>query len=132
MTIQYKCDTAQGKCYVKKHMPDWDILRGCFPRNIRPTDIDGAVEINGHILFLEWKGKGASLTHGQQIMFCMMTKHAPKQQVLIIYGEPGHPEEFQVIQSGKSRFREKCTLEVLRWHCEMWGQWADGRGEDAA
>ena len=46
---------------------DWSAF---FPRtflfgDIRPTDIDGFVEINGHHLFLEHKGNGVPIKDGQ-------------------------------------------------------------------
>jgi hypothetical protein len=52
-------------CYYEQ-LPDWDDLIECFPRSIRPTDVDGLVEINGNALFLEEKGPGVSLHEGQR------------------------------------------------------------------
>lgn len=55
---------CQG-CYVQK-LPSWDDLIEAFPRSIRPTDIDGMVEINGHILVLEEKCFGKGPDEGQR------------------------------------------------------------------
>jgi hypothetical protein len=51
-------------------LPDWAILEGCFGSGqIRPTDIDGAVERGGCVLFLEHKGAKATVKTGQRITF---------------------------------------------------------------
>ena len=61
--FRYNCD--ERSCYYKQ-LPKWDDLIGCFPRGIRPTDVDGMVEINGNFLFLEEKGAGVPLPPGQR------------------------------------------------------------------
>ncbi len=48
---------------------DWNFLNKCFPRDIRPTDIDGFVEINGCGLILEHKQQGQDIPHGQELLF---------------------------------------------------------------
>lgn len=123
MTIRHKC--GPGSCYKELYLPDWGILDGCFPRDIKPSDIDGVVEINGHLLFLEWKKPPASLTTGQRRMFERQTLRARRQQVLVIYGELGKPARLELIQHGKTRFNQPCDMEFLRWHCEHWAQYAD-------
>jgi hypothetical protein len=60
--FRYDCST--GGCYVA-NLPSWDDMLACFPRGIRPTDVDGMVEINGHVLILEEKQAGVALQHGQ-------------------------------------------------------------------
>jgi hypothetical protein len=56
-------------------LPDWAFFDGCFgTTRIRPTDIDGCVERNGKILFLEHKGPGAKLSEGQRRLFRAMQK----------------------------------------------------------
>lgn len=44
---------------------NWRPLRGCFPRGIEPTDIDGWVEIGGYFLVLEGKAPGVPVKEGQ-------------------------------------------------------------------
>ncbi len=125
MTLQHKC-TRQTGCYKEKFLPDWGILDGCFPRNIKPSDIDGVIEINGHVLFLEWKPKDKPLSNGQRRMFLTMTRDAPKQQVFIVYGDKDVPFEIELIQHGERKFRQPCDLGLLRWLCAQWGIVADG------
>ena len=88
MSIRWDC-TKSG-CYKDKCIPDWGFLDGAFPRGIRPTDVDGAVEIDGRFLFLEWKnisssGSG-SLGTGQRIFFEQLTKLSPRITVFLLYG----------------------------------------------
>lgn len=61
--FRYSC--AKG-CYIEQ-LPDWDDLIPCFPRKIRPTDIDGMVEINNRFLFLEEKRAGVGPDDGQRL-----------------------------------------------------------------
>jgi len=126
MTIRYQCDTRCGRCYAQDHMPDWSILDGCFPSRIRPSDIDGAVEINGRVLFLEWKGRDAPLTRGQERMFLTMTRDAPTQQVLVVFGEKGRPERAILFYRGTRAYRPRATLDWLRWYCSEWARRAQG------
>lgn len=129
MTIHYQCDRPPGgRCYVNEHMPDWSLLQGCFPPGVRPTDVDGAVELRGHVLFLEWKGANAPLTRGQEIMFETMTRDAPKQRVLVLFGEKGSPKRASLFYRGKRRTRE-CDISWLRSYCKGWAAMATGQGQ---
>lgn len=124
MTLHHQCN--RDGCY-KDRLPDWGILDGCFPRGIRPSDVDGVVELNEHLLMLEWKPRNGSLTRGQLLMFQNVTRGSPKVQCLVIYGDLGVPAEIELYQRGKRRFRQACDLEFLRWFCQQWGVFAESR-----
>lgn len=124
MTLRHQC--SLNGCY-KERLPDWGILDGCFPRGIRPSDVDGIVELNEHVLMLEWKPKLGSLTRGQLFMFQNMTRGSPKVQVLVIYGDKDTPAEIELYQNGTARFRQACDVEFLRWFCQQWGLFAESR-----
>lgn len=129
MTLRHRCE--QHGCYKDK-LPDWSILDGCFPRGIRPSDIDGIVELNEHALLLEWKPRDGVLTKGQRLLFQNLTRGSPKVQALIVYGDPSVPSEIELIQRGQRRFRQRCELEFLRWFCEQWSVFAErtkGQGQ---
>lgn len=51
-------------CYHEQ-LPNWDDLIECFPAGIKPTDIDGLVELNRNFLFLEQKSPGKGIDTGQ-------------------------------------------------------------------
>lgn len=125
MTIRYQCDSSRGKCYVKEHMPDWSVLNGCFPPDVRPTDVDGAVELRGHVLFIEWKGIDAPLKRGQQRMFENMTRDAPKQRVLVLFGERNQPKRAVLFIGGKRRNRQ-CDIAWVKRYCAHWTEMATG------
>jgi len=48
---------------------NWAPLNPCFPRSVRPTDIDGWVELGGYFLVLEGKAPGVPLKEGQRLSF---------------------------------------------------------------
>jgi hypothetical protein len=48
--LRHEC--LRDGCFQDR-LPSWDWMAGCFPRGIMPTDLDGVVEINGHVLFID-------------------------------------------------------------------------------
>ena len=71
--LRHVCSDAT--CYLDL-LPWWDDIVDCFdspnkPRHqrIRPTDVDGMVEINGRFLFLEEKGAGVPIPAGQGLAY---------------------------------------------------------------
>mgnify|MGYP001613461441 CR=1 FL=1 len=123
MTMRWDCH-AQG-CYLK-YLPDWGFLDGCFPRKIEPSDIDGCVELNGRLLFLEWKRAGATLKTGQRKMFEAATRHG-NIAVFVIFGDPltNAVKSLQEIHMGKVKNMKPCGNGDLRKRCEKWAQWAE-------
>lgn len=92
--FRHKCD-AKG-CYYDL-LPSWDDLIDCFPRRIRPTDIDGMVEINDRFLFMEQKGFGAGPDNGQRIA---LLKLARRKGITVLFFRPaavGQDDKLEVL-----------------------------------
>lgn len=89
--FRHKC--ASSGCYVDS-LPCWDDLIECFPRKIRPTDVDGFVEINGNFLFLEEKQKGAGPDEGQRRAMKLL---ASLPGVTVAFFRPGNASDFEVL-----------------------------------
>ena len=91
----------------------------CFGGKIRIGDIDGAVERNGHILWLEWK-RGAVInafekTHYAQLrMAKQFTQNSPLQTFVFVIGDPieMNVERFRIVKNG-----------------DWWRDWLDGGTE---
>jgi hypothetical protein len=102
---------------------DWAVLDGCFgPGKIKPTDIDGMVERNGHFLYLETKGPGVPLKMGQEIAIKNRVRDGVSTYV-VIWGNPGVPEKMQVFhpaQFKRPAVVEDCDLAMLRSACQNW------------
>lgn len=90
--FRHKCQ-AKG-CYVAG-LPCWDELIECFPRGIKPTDVDGYVEINGRVLFLEEKGAGVFFEQPGQ--FPAMKLLASLPGVTVVYFRPGATTDYEVL-----------------------------------
>ena len=88
----FRHDCADG-CYVE-NLPSWDDLIECFPRRIRPTDIDGFVEINDHLLFLEEKCAGRGPDPGQRKALAAL---ATRPRVTTVFFRPGSASELEVL-----------------------------------
>lgn len=80
-------------CYIEQ-LPCWDSLIECFPRNIRPTDVDGFVEINGHFLFLEEKGPGVAIDNGQRIALQKLSRYPG---ITVAFFRPGRVSDLEVL-----------------------------------
>ena len=78
----FRHNCSKSGCYTLG-LPCWDELITCFPRGIKPMDIDGYVEINGHYLFLEQKGKGAPLYQPGQGDALRMLARLPEVTVVV-------------------------------------------------
>lgn len=86
-------DCTRDGCLQLK-LEDWSDVNDCFPGAIRPTDIDGMVEINGRVLFLEQKKPGVSIPAGQSRAFRELSK---KQQVTVVAIRAGVETELQML-----------------------------------
>jgi hypothetical protein len=112
---------------------DWKILDGCFPRGIRPTDIDGWVELCGYFLVLEGKGPGVPVPEGQRRAFNRM--HRWNQiipglfTIIVIWGDAatGCIEELQFWPSAPIKIAFNGNTETLRSYVTAWADSAEAR-----
>jgi hypothetical protein len=91
--------------------PKLHFFDDCFAGNIRMGDIDGAVERNGHILWLEWKRGGVIDSFEQQhraqiILAKAFTRNSEKQSFVFVLGDPVAMtvSRFRVIHNGQWRW----------------------------
>ena len=70
--MRWKCD--RRGCFADRKLLKFDKLAPFFSGNISPTDLDGATEINGYLLIVEWKESPMPLSAGQRIAFENMTR----------------------------------------------------------
>jgi hypothetical protein len=109
------------KLYMDTHW-DWACLDGCFGSGIRPSDVDGIVEVNGHFLLMETKSPSAHLSIGQRRMFL-----AFPGLVIVVWGEPGAPKEMLVLDHGDEvRPLGTATLDDFRKRVRAWFLYANG------
>ena len=117
----------------KQRGMEWRFLSGCFDHKIMPTDIDGVVERNGLYLVFEEKQLGVDLSSGQKRMLEDLNRNHG-MTVFIIWGDTAIPcvEEMSiwrpygrvnVYQEGRQKIR--ADIELLRYKCRQWFEWAD-------
>jgi hypothetical protein len=117
-------DCATHGC-LQASLPMWDWIISCFPRGIRPTDIDGMVEINGHVLFIEQKRAGATLPSGQRRGLLAMSR---KPQVTVLFlRETADTDWFEVLvlADGKGDGFQLRDSQYVRGWLMTWAQMAD-------
>jgi hypothetical protein len=106
---------------------DWQILDGCFGnRGISPTDLDGAVERNKHLLVLETKSPGVEVPKGQEILFKSLVETA-KAKVVVVWGRRNQPERARLYDSfhPDGMDIDDVDLPRLRSYVTRWFEWAD-------
>lgn len=134
--IRHSC-RVRG-CYLDGPCPNWGVLNGCFPGRIRPSDIDGFVEIAGAFLWLEYKGAGSHLSSAQLRALRALPAqnkalgwNAHTLVVVTLRAEGGG-----VISVDTGHRREVTTHRVgvegpLRQICTSWAYWARHRSRRA-
>jgi len=126
--LRHDCG-GQG-CYLEQQT-DWLDIINQFPRGIRPTDIDGMVEINSHFLFLEEKGQGKSLDTGQRLAFKRLSCN-PNTTVLVFRPGTTADVEAMVWENGETVGFKPCTRrQFLRW-IQRWAIHADAEERPAS
>ncbi len=89
--LRHSCQRSGS--YIDR-LPCWDDLITVFPRNIRPMDVDGMVEIGGQFLFLEEKQAGKGVEAGQGAALRMLSR-LPGVTVAIF--RPGAASDYEVL-----------------------------------
>lgn len=116
-------------CFNYHRHFDIEHFAQCFPRNIGLTDLDGFVELSGHFIITEFKGKTANVTAGQGWAFERLTALSDKITVLVIRCEYRSSEvyEIKVIREGKSGDWRPCTLDQLTSYLTHWASRLQGK-----
>lgn len=78
-----------------KGLWDLSVYDDCFPKRNRLGDIDGQVEIEGHVLQVEFKESLRAGTRGQELKAIRMAKHCNITTVFV-YGKQDQPEYYSI------------------------------------
>lgn len=120
--FRHRCEV--DGCYVEQ-LPSWDDLIEAFPRRIRPTDIDGMVEINGQFLFIEEKCAGKGPDEGQRRALKAVSS-LPGVTVLIFRPvADGEPDPVEVLVFPNTQGWRRVTRQQLRHWLTVWAVHAD-------
>lgn len=114
--------TACDEGCLRELQPPLGEFDDCFSGKIGLSDIDGMVEHNGHILYLEWKASlDVLLPQGQRIAFEAIS-NKEHQSVLVVWGKPNYsgPMRFELYAFGKVHNDGPITLEGLKQIFKMW------------
>lgn len=126
--IRHNCSTAG--CYLERAHPPVHLLANALPRDIRFSDIDAVVEINGEVLFLEWKeGIRAELPLGQRILAQRLTALSPRITYGAVFWEEHSTDvrAMTVARGGHFGATEEYDIERLNERIASWAARADMR-----
>lgn len=94
-----------------KMAQNYGYLRGAFPRNILPTDVDGEVELSGNILRFEFKHEGAlregRIPAGQMRYLKLLVERYGFTVFLVGLNEFGEPTIAHMYAKGDAGIRFK-------------------------
>jgi hypothetical protein len=112
-----------------KRVMVFDWLKGCFPRNILPTDIDGEVELNGRFLRLEFKDehamRGCWSKSSQRLALERLANTGAFTVFIVGVDQAGEPKCIEIFKSnGKHSGRIETSKEDMRSRCKAWADWA--------
>jgi hypothetical protein len=126
MTLRWDCEVSG--CYKDNRLPDWAFLKGCFPRGIEPTDIDGMVHLADggadRFLFLEEKGRYGGLHHGQTRAFHALSRVADTTVLCFRGHNEGISEMLWYPNPTGWRYADPDLVRKFCW------DWAQGRAAD--
>lgn len=123
-------DCENGGCWNKQYRPNIEFFYHALPRKITMSDIDGVVEVNGSVLFLEWKSHAGELPTGQRILAERLTQISTKITYVVVQHDPGNPmavESVKVAYAGKFTDWQPCDMEGLFERVKRWAEKADIR-----
>lgn len=116
---------------ISKMVQTYNWLRGCFPRGILPTDIDGFIEISGHFLFLEFKHESAlrngAVPKGQSMAFRGLVEIGRGKIAVALIGtdDDGEPTCIEVWHPGRPYQLRDCDKEGVKEFCRRWSAWVE-------
>lgn len=131
--LRHECE--QYGCARRFLDPKLERYSACFPGKISMGDIDGSVEINGCILWVEWK-QGAVLeafeqTHQAQVIQAKaFTRNSPKQAFVFVLGRPGDEPNWVWRRIHNGRFVEdwrRSGEAGLMAMFKSWSAWAQAQ-----
>jgi len=128
---QMRWDCLTSGCF-RITCPKLGMLDDCFPGKIGMSDIDGAVEVNKHFLFLEWKSYQGDIPTGQKIYFERLTALSDKITAVIVSHDvsPENVTHCQVVSKGKFHEAETCDFAELCSRIKKWSDKAEGLKRD--
>lgn len=131
--LRWSCE-ARG-CFNEKQRPKIEIFAECFPGKIAMTDVDATVEVNGHFLFLEFKGGiPRDLPIGQQIYFERLTSLSKNITCVVTWGDAETMKvwAYLAIHGGHIYPRQEVTTDQLKERLRVWVQKALRPANDEA
>ena len=113
-------------CFNVTRRPKIEVFADCFPRKCNFGDIDGAVELGGHICLLEWKGEGGVVSYAQSKTYQAHTRYLGNV-VFVVMGDAKtmSVRGYSIWWRGRHQPFVACDLDTLKQRLRRWATWAD-------
>ena len=120
--LRHDCRTVG--CYIDG-LPCWDELIEQFPRKVRPTDVDGFVELGGRFLFIEEKRAGVGPDEGQRRALRLLANLPPVTVLFMRPSDTARDVEALVYDGSEPRGWQPMTTSGLHAWLRTWALAAD-------
>lgn len=129
--MRWRC--GKDGCFNQLRRPKIEVFAGCFPRRINFGDVDGLVELNGRLCFLEWKGEGGTLHTGQRLTFEAITRTVGNI-VFVVDGDAltMDVKQYRIFWRGKIEAPVVGGLDELKERMRKWAAWVQEQDWQAA
>lgn len=128
----YEAGINNPEGFIISKLPQvFNYLKGCFPRGILPTDIDGVVEVNRNYLWLEFKTqnqlRNGAIPRGQMMCMTRLSQNPTFTVFLIGTDTQGDPTCMEIINPNGKRLplEDVDGRDGLREKCKQWSTWAE-------
>ena len=124
--IRHNCE--EKGCWNKQYRPNIEWFYHALPRKLTMSDIDAVAEVNGHVLFMEWKSHLGPLPTGQRILAKRLTELSTKVTYVVVQHGRGNPmdvENIMVVHNGKFSDWQPCDMEELHERVKRWSTRVD-------
>ena len=124
IAMNWDCE-SQG-CFNRKKRLKFAVFKDVLPGKISFSDVDGLVEINGNLLFMEWKDH-PQISTSHRILFERLTRFSPAT-VLIVEGdaESMSVSSVRTVREGRIGPEQTADIDSLRAMIKQWADWAQG------
>jgi len=126
--MRWNCE--KNGCY-KNQLPDYQtILSGCFGMtSCRPMDVDGIIERNGKILFIESKYHNIEISQAQKILFRALINAG--HSILVVWMKESDGSDIDKIQvySSNGIYKREANKEKFRDAVKQWWDSAEKRAK---
>lgn len=118
--------------FLRSRAMFWGFLKGCFPNDAIPSDVDGTISINGYILVFERKDERllekGKMARGQRILMEAFLATGAFTVFTLYADRDGRPVQVHIEEYGDTTATVKhCDRDGFKLLCKQWSDRTQSR-----